>query len=765
MRFISKIKWLMLGALVATGTLLSCEEKKSPVEMADIFVGTSNSRWMLGPYASVPYGMVQLGPDNQDGEWMCGYEYSFASVRGFSHIHAYAYSGLLIMPTAQDFTKDGGTVSSAYRGAGAGYHSRILKETEKGTPGYYSCDLYDSACRAELTATTHCGVHKYTFQKKDLVRIMLSSLVPAEYTPSVSKAEFKKTDDKTVEGYAAMNGIYGAYTVYFSIQFNKPFKSFNGWAENDVRHNVEEISGQKDVGAFVTYSPEDGEEIMLKVGLSVVDMEGARNNLKQELGSFGWDFDAMVKSAQQQWADRLNTIEVEGSEENRKKFYTNFYRSICKQTWSDADGRYTDTYGKIQQLPANGKMFGGDSFWNSYWNYNSLFSLVATDYLNGWVQTQLELYDKTGWTSVGPSGLKMTGIMNVTHEIALMVSAYQKGIRDYDVNKLYDAVSHNSKEQGKRIDYGVGAGLSGMERLDTYDKLGYVPSDLDAASRTLDYAYTDYCAGQLAKAFGKTEDYDKFIKRSSNWKNQFHPDLKYQVPRNSNGVWKENYSPFSGDHWIEGNGWQYSFYVPHDIKGVIALTGQDLFNQRLEEGFEKSVKHDFAAHAFDRHQTEAFEYYINHGNEPNMQASFLFNYSGKPWLTQKYSRAILDQYYGNTPYNGWGGDEDEGQMGAWFVIASMGLFEMNGGVTDNPEFDLSSPLFDKITIHIDKRYNGGKPFVIKSKNNSRENVYIQSASLNGVPLTKPKLSFKDVVKGGELILEMGDKPNYQWGVE
>ena len=460
-------------------------------------------------------------------------------------------------------------------------------------------------------------------------------------------------------------------------------------------------------------------------------------------------------------ADRLGTIRVEGDEENIKKFYTNFYRSICKQTWSDSDGRYTDAYGKIQQLPKGQKMYGGDAFWNSYWNYNTLFALVAPDLLNGWVQTELELFDKTGWTNNGPTGLKMSGIMDVTHEISLMVGAYQKGIRDYDINKLYEAVSHNSKVQGGR-DKG---GLSGMARLDTYDKLGYVPFDLDASCRTLDYAYTDFCAAQLAKALGKTEDYEKFIKRSENWKNQFHPDLKYQVPRNAKGEWKQNYNPFSGEHWIEGNGWQYTFYVPHDIKGVIDMVGKDPFNQRLEEGFAKSVKHNFTAHAFDRHQTQAFEYYINHGNEPNMQASFLFNYSGKPWLTQKYSRAILDQYYGSTPYKGWGGDEDEGQMGGWFVIASMGLFEMNGGVTAQPEFDLTSPLFDKITIHIDKRYNGGKPFVIKTVNNSKKNVYIQSATLNGKPLTKPRLPFTDVVKGGELILKMGNKPNEKWGVE
>lgn len=744
---------------------------KNILDYVDVFIGTSNSRWMLGPYASVPYGMVQLGPDNQDGEWMAGYEYSFSSVRGFSHIHAYAHAGLLIMPSAQDFVKDGGSVSSAYRGAGAGYHSRIIKETEKGCPGYYSCDLYDAACRAEVTATTHCGVHRYTFQEKDNVRILLSSLVISEYTPAVVHADFNMVDNQTVEGCSHMRGVYGDYRLYYSIKFSKPFDNFNGWCGDDIKTDIKSIEGSKDVGAFVNYKTSENEEVILKVGLSMVDIEGARNNLQQELSLYGWDFDAVVDSAKKQWEERLSSIIVEGSENDKIKFYTNFYRSICKQTWSDCDGRYCDTYGKIHQLPSGEKMYGGDGVWNTFWNINSLMSLVHTDLMNGWVKTQLELYDKFGWTNLGPTGLKMSGIMKVTPEISLMVSAYQKGIRDYDIDKLYEAVAHNSNVQGRFYNFGGMDCLSGMEYLNVYDSLGYVPFDYnttrtldDASSKTLDYSYTDFCAAQLAKSLGKKSDYKKFLRRSSNWKNQLHPVLKYQVPRNIKGEWKENYNPFSGEHFVEGNGWQYTFYVPHDISGVVDIIGADLFNERLEEGFEKSYKHFFAAHAFDRYQPIPYEYYINHGNEANMQASFLFNYSGKPWLTQKYTRAILDNFYGSTPYDGWGGDEDEGQMGGWFVIASMGLFEMDGGVTADPQFDLSSPLFDKITIHIDKRYNGGVPFVIRTVNNSKSNVYIQSATLNGKPLKKAKLSFFDVVKGGELVLVMGNKPNYNWGI-
>ena len=754
-----KLFFLLLGTLGFVHPSFS-QDNRNPVDYVNVFTGTSNSRWMLGPYAGVPYGMVQLGPDNQESGWMAGYDYSIMNVTGFSHIHAWTMAGLMVMPATQDFTKDNGASSKAYRGAGAGFHSRILKESEKASPGYYSCELYDADCKAELTASTHCGFHKYTFKAKDDVRILLVLNFPTEYKVDIQNAVISKVGNDVVEGFAKTKADFGEYTLYFTIQFNKPFKALNGWQDNTIKTNVDQITGKKDVGAYVTYSTTDNEAIMMKVGLSLVDMEGARNNLKTELEPFGWDFEAAAASARGQWNKLLSTIEVKGSELNKEKFYTNFYRSFAKQTWSDVDGRYVDPFNKIQQLPKGGVMYGGDAFWNTFWNYNTILSLVAPDIMNNWVKTELELFDKTGWTNNGPTGLKLTGIMEVTHEIALMVSAYQKGIRDYDKSKLYDAVRHNGMEQGKRF---PGTGLSGMERLNVYNKLGYVPFEIDAACRTLDYAYTDFCAAQLAKAMNKDADYKLFSKRSENWKNQFNPELKLQVPKDSSGKWMKNFDQFSGKHWVEGNAWQYTLYVPHDVNGLVSLIGKDLFNKRLEEGFEKSVKHSFAAHAFDRHQEIAFEYYINHGNEGNMQASFLFNYSGKPWLTQKYSRAILDSFYGNSPYHGWEGDEDEGQMGGWFVIASMGLFEMNGAVTDDPTFDLTSPLFEEVNIHIDKMYNGGKPFLIKANNNSSENIYIQSAKLNGKALNMPKLKFKDVVAGGILELEMGSVPNEKWG--
>lgn len=752
-------KILFIAALGVWLTGYSVE----PVDYVDIFVGTSNSRAMLGPYAGVPYGMVQLGPDNQDSYWMCGYEYAISNIKGFSHIHAWMMNGLMIMPAVQDLVTKEGDSSAPYRGANAGYHSRILKETETGGPGYYGVFLYDADCQAEMTATTRCGLHRYTFagDYQD-ARIMLDLQFPSEYRNYIKKGYFNKISDMELEGFADTRAYCEDfdYILHFYIRFNKPFKTLNGWEDDTVYNDIQKFEAKGDCGAFVEFDVRKDESVIVQVALSLVDIDGAKKNYMQELEPYGWDFDAVRAAAKDQWNDLLSKIEVKGRRIDKKRFYTNLYRSFAKQTWNDVDGQYRDPSEKIQTLPAGYDIYGGDAFWNSYWNFNPLLALIAPNFLNNWVQTQIELYDKTGWTNNGPTGLEHTAVMDVTHEIAMMVGAYQKGIRDYDVDRMWEAIRHNATVNGGHVEGSIKAG---QDVLDIYKRFGYVPYEYGPASRVMDYSYTDFCTAQMAKALGKEADYRYFLDRSGSWKNQFNPETKWQTPRDSTGRWFEDYNIFSGLNWTEGNGWQYTWYVPHDVEGLVQLMGKDLFNERLEKGFEKSKKHLYAAHAFDRYQVHPFEYYINHGNECNMQAAFLFNYSGKPWLTQKYSRAILDAYYGNDPYNGWQGDEDEGQMSSWFVMSSLGLFEMNGGVTDDPEFDLTSPLFRKMTIKLDKKYARGDEFTIIARNNSSKNIYIQSAKLNGTPLTSPKLKWKDVINGGKLVFIMGDKPNPEWG--
>jgi predicted alpha-1,2-mannosidase len=756
---------------VVAFTLLSAaisypaQTEKQPADYVDVFIGTSNSRWMLGPYAAVPFGMVQLGPDNQSPGWMGGYEYSINNVSGFSHLHAWTMGGLMVMPATLDLVLDNPSVDSPYRGAQAGYHSRIHKETEKGSPGYYSVHLYDHDVTAELTATTRCGLHRYTFPEKDESRILFDLHFPSEYKFKLLYGKILKVSDTEIAGYARSEADwFNDYKLHFVIQLSKPFQAIHGWNNSKVTKNIEEIAGRGDLGVFVTFPTESDESVVVRTGLSLVSIEQARLNLETEVVEpFGWDFDATAQAARSAWNDILSRVQIEGGTEvDRVKFYTNLYRAYAgKQTWNDVNGKYVDPCENVRQLPPGTAIYGGDAFWNSYWNLNGLWSLVTPEIVNNWVVTQIELFKHTGWTGKGPTGVEYSGVMEGSNEVALMAAAYQKGIRNYDVAKAYEAAHHTMTEQG-----GLPCeGEAGNENLNVYDEKGYVPYDIDWLTQGLNYAYDDFCLAQWAKALGKTSDYDFFIERSMSYKNLFHPELKFIVPRDSEGQWLEDFDPFSGEHFIEGNSWQYSWYVPHDVPGLVKLLGVELFNERLENGFEKSAEHRYAAHAFDRTAKQSVELYINHGNQVNMQSPYLFNYSGKPWLTQKYARAIMDAYYGSTPYHGWEGDEDEGQMAAWFVMSAMGLFEMDGGVTDPPTLDLGSPLFERITITLDPGYYDGGKFEIVARNNSKENMYIQSATLNGRRLEVPRISWFDVVQGGRLVLEMGSEPNIRWGVE
>ena len=748
------------------GKYIAAQDERKPADWVDVFIGTSNSRWMLGPYATAPFGMIQLGPDNQGYVWMGGYDYAINSISGFSHIHAWTMAGLRMMPTTTDLVFEDRPVDAAYKGGGAGYHSRINKETEKASPGYYSVYLYDHEVFAEMTVTTRCGFQKYTFPAKDESRILIDLLIPAEYTYTVKDAQIKKVSDTEIEGFAKCQiggSTWNEYTLNFVLKFNTPFHSFNGWNEGKLQKNIDLISGKNDIGAYVTYKTDSGDIVMVKSGISLVSIDQARLNLNTELDGYGWDFNAVKNKTHETWDKLLSKVKVEGgTEEDKIKFYTNLYRCYAaKQTWNDVDGKYMDPCEKVQQMPEGQDIYGGDSFWNSFWDLNTTWSLVSPDIMENYIETQLELFRKNGWTSVGPTGIEYTGIMEVSHEIAMIVGAYQKGIRNYNIDEAYQAVRHTVTEQGKKLL--PCSGLAGNEFLNVYVKKGFVPFEKDAASRTMDYAFDDFCVAQMAKALGKKNDYNYLIKRSENWKNIYNQDLKYIVPKDSSGQWMKDYNPFSGKHFVEGNGWQYTLYVPHDITGLINMTGKELFNSRLEEGFEKSASHRFAAHAFDRYQPEAVKYYINMGNQVNMQSPFLFNYSGKPWLTQKYTRAILDTYYGSTPYHGWEGDEDEGQMGAWFVNAAMGIFEMEGGCETVPMVNLTSPLFNKIIVRLDSRYYKGSEFIIEARNNSKDNIYIQSATLNNKPLDSVRIKFKDIVDGGSLVLILGPEPNKEWG--
>lgn len=752
------ITTLLLGAIT-----LAYGQNLQPVDYADPLLGTSESRWMLNPGATLPFGMVQLAPDNQGGVWKSGYEYSLNNVGGFSHIHSWTMAGLSVMPTVNVLNVRRGPADGPTTGWTTGYRSRIYKETEKASPGYYAVRLMNGDIHTELTATTRTGFFRFTFPHQENAHILLDLDIPFENTAEILDARFTKVSDTEIEGYSLQKWSWNEYKVHFVIRFNKPIKSFGGWQNNyQVTENVAQISGKGQMGAFADFDTKPGEQILMQTAISLVSIEGARLNMNTELAAFGWNFDAVRQNARKVWNGLLGKVKVEGgTNENKKKFYTNLYRSyVARTTWSDVDGKYVDVNEKIRQVDPKNPVYGSDALWNTFWNLNQLWQLVNPDLASNWVKSLLEIYKTGGWLPKGPAGIEYSGIMEASHEIALIVGAYQKGIRDFDASTALKAMVHQQSTPGVITPEN---GFAGNKFFESYMKLGYVPQEEGQVSNTLEYAYDDWCVAQFAKAVGNDKVYQQFIKRAGNYKHVFDPETRYIRMKHKDGSWVKDWNPFcctsfSGPGYLEGNAWQYSFFNPHDVQGILNLMGRNEFNKRLDEGFEKSVKYNFNADG-DLYDLVP----INHGNQPNMQAAWLFNYSGKPWLTQKWTREIMDRYYGVTPYHGWLGDEDEGQMGAWFVMAAMGLFQTNGGTSVKPYYEIGSPLFEKITIELDPTYYKGKTFTIIAKGSSRLNRYIQSARLDGKPLNRPWFYHEDLVDGGSLVLQMGPQPNMKWG--
>ena len=765
-------KLFLFTLILAISYQVSAQEKnKIPVDYIDPLMGTTFARWMLFPGVTMPFGMVKLSPDNQRKGWKAGYEYKINNITGFSHLHSWTMGGLLTMPATGPLKIVPGTETNP----DLGYRSRFSHNNETAKAGYYQVFLEDYNINAELTSTTRAGFQRYTFPKAKDARILIDLKISTEYSYEIFAARITKVSDTEIEGYSVQQSLRGAnyneFILHFVIRFDKPFKTFNGWVREEIQENTDDIIlifGDEDVGAFVTFETNEGEQIQMQSGVSLVSIEQARLNMETELDPFNWDFDKVVKHNQDTWNNLLGTIQISGgSETDTKKFYTNMYRAYASRTiWSDVNGKYRDMYEKVQQLEdSSDVVYGGDAFWNTFWNLNQLWTLQHPEIANSWVRSLLEIYDKGGWLPKGPTGIEYSSIMVASHAIPLIVSAYQKGIRNYDIDKAYEAIRHNQMEQGKPH---PGGGLVGNRHLESYMKYGFVPNEEGPVSNTLEYAYDDWTVGQMALALGNESDFKTFTKRAFNYKNVFNEELGYVWMKNSDGSWRENFSPygysvFLGPGFVEGNAWQYTWFVPHDQKGLLGLLGKETYLKRLEEGFEKSLPHRFNSEHLDENGLVGVGILpINHGNQPNMQAAYLFNYAGAPWLTQKWAREIMYGFYGDG-IDAWPGDEDQGQMGAWYVMSAMGLFQMDGGASIDPIYEIGSPIFEKTIIQLDTNYYPGNTFTIEAKNVSYKNKYIQWAKLNGSELNKPWFYHSELVAGGKLELMMGPEPNKEWG--
>lgn len=740
----------------------------------DLLMGTGNSRWMYKPGPSLPLSMVQIAPDNQDEIWKAGYEYAIENIMGFNHFSDWTMTGFLMQPTCGELLVNPGREDFPDEG----YRSRIDKTSEKAEIGRYSVYMTDTKIKAEITATRRAALQRYIFPARDDARILIDMFTPNEYPHNLLNAHVTKVSDTEIEGYATYYNAFTGYTLeqyytlYFVLQFSKPFDSMGGWVNDgvkpvigyigewnrnhefdssaEIRQNITMIEGKGDVGIFLNYRTKENEEILIRSGVSLVDMNGARNNLKQELADpFGWDFDKVVNNARSVWDEYLGRIEIETDDYlQKKKFYSNLYRALAsKATWSDADGRFVDEDERIRQLEKPGDCIVSGEYWNTFWNNQQLFNLIAPEISSKWARSGIQLYQNSGWFNTDPAGVEHTGVMVAMHPISQILGAWQSGIRDFDLNGAYDGLKKMMTTTPQKYQ---GGGTVGVENLQPYMQYGYIPAGKGTVSNTMEYAYDDWCLGQMAKILGKEDEYRFFDQRSDNWNNLFDPESGFIRPKDENGDWVEPFDPYHTPGFTEGNAFNYSWFVPHDPQKLISKVGKERFINRLDEAMEQSSYANFNA-AGDNFS--AFP--INHGNETSMEVAYLFNWAGAPWLTQKWIRAIQEQYYGTTPYDAYPGDEDLGQMSSWFVMSTLGLFQMDGGCAEEPLYELASPRYPKIIIHLGEKYGRGETFIIEAPNASKENKYIQSVTLNGETINGFKIPQEAVLKGGKMVIEMG----------
>lgn len=763
----------------AFGSLLFNEAgtKKNYVDLVNPFVDSHRSRWFFFSSACRPFGMVSLSPDTDtEHSWGSGYLYDSKQIRCFSHVHNWQMSGVAVMPTVGEF--------KGHLGMNA-YQSAFTHDGEIAKPGYHKVKLTDYDITAELTSTMRVGFHCYTFPKSDASYILFDTGAFLAHGPT-AYSEVWKVSDKEIAGWEMMErtGRRPKDTpVYFYAQLSKPMDKVVSWREGRIESNSnpERISG-KNAGMAVRFKTEKDEKVMLKVAISYVSVEQARKNMLTELS--GWDFEQVKQSSFSEWNDWLGRIEVEGgSREQQIKLYMDLWHALLgRHVVSDADGHYMDMtsdFPRIRQIPLgeDGKPLYNhhnfDAWWGSHWSLNILWSMAYPEVMDNFCNTMIDMYQNGGLIPRGPSGGNYTYVMIGDPAVSFFASAYNKGIRNYDAELAYEGLRKNAFVGGIRdhagYEHSKTAYSGGMKY---YEEWGYVPDgrkDVEGmhttgASMTLEYAYQDWCLAQMAKTMGKLQDYEFFMKRSKNYRNLWNPESGYMQPRGEDGNWLPYFDPLELTEkggFCESNSAIYSHYVPHDMAGLIELYGgADQYVKRLNANFEKSESYGF----FRSNKTKEGNW-TDYGNQPGTGMAHLFSYAGAPWLTQKWVRKVKAAYCDVTPYGGYRDDEDQGQMGALGVLMAIGLFEVDGGCAEKPFYEITSPLFDKVTIHLDNRYYSGKTFQIITKGNSTDNMYIQNASLNGKKWNKCWFYHEDFIKGGTLELKLGAKPNKKWGVE
>jgi len=655
-----------------------------------------------------------------------------------------------------------------------GYRSRIDKSTEEAPLGFYKVHLTDPDIWAEVTATERASFQKYTFPNHTDGRVMIDLHVQAEYDYLLPEVHIRQVSDTRIEGFSHQisprphvwsNDADQEYVVHFVIEFDRPIKKVGGWI-NDSVVDGNSIKGVdlKEAGLFVEFDTRRERVVQVRTGISLVSIANAGLNLQEEItGKFGWDFEAVVQNQKEVWNDILNRLVITTDDRMEKvRFYTNMYRAFCRNTWSDVNGEWMSPSKKVQKFSNPDHVaLGCDAFWNTFWNLNQLWNLINPPSRSSkWVNSQLAMYDSDGWLAKGPAGMKYIPVMVAEHEIPLIVSTYQMGIRDYDAEKAFEAVVKMQTTPARP----VAGGFAGNRDLVPYLKYKYVPVELGRFSNTLEYAYDDWTVAQFAKALGKKEAYDVFSQRGEWWRNAINPANGYAHLRDTLGRFAADVRPRSESGrnrprtW-RATAWQLSFFVPQNMPGLIQLIGEDPFVERLDWGLSGESSPGDTMHPTT---STGITRWCRATSSPCISPS---SSTGRRshGSTQKWSRSIIDRYYGYGTANAYLGDEDQGQMSAWFVMAALGLFQTDGGASVNPVYEIASPLYEKVEIDLGEQYGRGRKFIIKANHVSRANKYVQSATLNGTELNDFFFPASELLKGGELILEMGDKPNTNWG--
>ena len=724
---------LLFCTLAAGSALFSCSAPQQETAATDYtqyvntFIGAADNGHTF-PGACRPFGMIQTSPVTGAVGWRyCSeYVYEDSVIWGFTQTHLNGtgcmdLGDILVMP-----------VTGNRHRAWDGYRSSFQKNSESATPGYYTVTLDEPGVKAELTATLHTALHRYTYNKADSASVLIDlQHGPAwnekQYHSQVKACDVKWENDSTLSGHVR-NSVWVDQDYFFTLQFNRP-----------VISAVDLPMGETEKGRRIvaTFDLQPGEEVLMKIAMSTTGVEGAKANMAAEQP--GWDFEGTRKQAKDEWNSYLSRIEMEGTPDEMTNFYTCFYHALIQPNEiSDVDGKYRNAADSIVTA-TGGKFYSTFSLWDTYRAAHPFYTMIVPERVDGFVNSLIDQAEVQGFLPIWGLWGKENYCKIANHGVSVVAEAYAKGFKGFDAERAFQAIKQTQTVSHKL-----------KSNWEDYMKYGYFPTDLTAAesvSSTLESVYDDYAAADMARRMGKTEDAAYFSKRADFYKNLFDPTTKFMRPRKSDGTWKSPFDPTQAAHaesnggdYTEGNAWQYTWHVQHDVPGLIALLGgEEAFTNKLDSLFTVELRTQLAD------VTGLIGNYA-HGNEPSHHVTYLYTLAGKPERTQELIRQIFDTQYRPAP-DGLCGNDDCGQMSAWYMFSAMGFYPVN---PVSGEYVFGAPQMPKFVLHL----QDGKTFTVLAEGLSKEHKYVESITLNGEPYTKNYITHEDIMKGGTLVYKM-----------